>query len=117
MDIHAHNVLCDRDVALHGLRNDGGSAGDDANIRNDEMGVVVAQVMEYERNGPAVLILEIAVLVRRAAVSLRKMMVLPVPQPELLGVFFSANVAAQVLGSLSFSSSSSVRGAMSTGFT
>ena len=84
MDIHARHVLCDRDVALHGLRNDGGAAGGtDGNIPNDEMSVVVAQVMEYDGNSPAVLILEIAVLVSWAAVSPRKMTVVPRSQPEL----------------------------------
>jgi len=68
-----------------------------SNIPNDEIGVVVAQVMEYDGNGPAVLILEIDVLVSWAAVSPRKMAVVPRSQPELWWqFFFNANVAAGV---------------------
>jgi len=52
------------------------------------MGVVVAQVMEFDGNGPAVLILEIAVLVSWAAESPRKMAVVSRSQPELWWQFF-----------------------------
>jgi len=76
---------------------DGGTAGDiDGNIPNDEMGVVVAQVMENDGNSLAVLILEIAVLVSWTAVSPCKMTVVPHSQPELWWQFFAANVAAGV---------------------
>jgi len=55
----------------------------DGNIPNDERSVVVAQVMEYNGNSPAVLILEIAVPVSWAAVSPRKMAVFQRSQLEL----------------------------------
>jgi len=83
VDIHARIVLCDRDVVLHGLQDDGGAAGDiNGNIPNDEMSLEVDQVMEHSEKGPAVLILD-SILVSWAALSPRKMAVVPRSQLEL----------------------------------